>query len=42
MSASVDQKFESFAEETLAEKAPTDGAGKADGMQKLDLPAPQD
>ena len=42
MSASVDQKFETFVEETLEEKAPTDGAGKADPMQKLDVPAPQD
>ena len=42
MSASVDQKFETFVEETLEEKAPTDGAGKADPMQKLDTPAPQD
>ncbi len=42
MSASVDQKFNTFVEETLEEKAPTDGAGKADPMQKLDTPAPQD
>ena len=42
MSASVDQKFETFVEETLEEKAPTDGAGAADPMQKLDTPAPQD
>ena len=42
MSASVDQKFETFVEGTLEEKAPTDGAGKADPMQKLDTPAPQD
>jgi len=42
MSASVDQKFETFVEETIEEKAPTDGAGKADPMQKLDTPAPQD
>jgi len=41
MSASVDQKFETFVEGTLEEKAPTDGAGKADPMQKLDTPAPQ-
>ena len=37
MSASVDQKFETFVEETLEEKAPTDGAGAADPMQKLIL-----
>ena len=42
MSASVDQKFKTFVEETLDEKAPTDGAGKADSMQTLDTPAPQD
>lgn len=42
MSASVDQKFKSFAEETLEEKAPTDGAGKADGMVAATIPAPQD
>ena len=42
MSASVDQKFKSFTEETLEEKAPTDGAGKADGMVAATIPAPQD
>jgi hypothetical protein len=42
MSASVDQKFETFAEETLDEKAPTDGARKADGMVAATIPAPQD
>jgi len=42
MSASVDQKFNTFVEETLDEKAPTDGAGKADSMQTLNTPAPQD
>ena len=34
--------METFVEETLEEKAPTDGAGAADPMQKLDTPAPQD
>ena len=42
MSASVDQKFETFVEETLEEKAPTDGAKKADGMEAASIPAPQD
>ena len=42
MSASVDQKFETFVEETLEEKAPTDGAKKADGMIAASIPAPQD
>jgi len=42
MSASVDQKFETFVEETLEEKAPTDGAKKADGMVAASIPAPQD
>ena len=42
MSASVDQKFENFTEETLEEKAPTDGAGKADPMVAATIPAPQD
>ena len=42
MSASVDQKFETFVEETLEEKAPTDGAQKADGMVAASIPAPQD
>ena len=39
MSASVDQKFENFTEETLEEKAPTDGAGKADPMVAATIPA---
>ena len=42
MSASVDQKFETFAEETLEEKAPTDGAKGADPMVAATIPAPQD
>lgn len=42
MSASVDQKFETFVEETLEEKAPTDGAKKADGMVAASIPGPQD
>ena len=42
MSASVDQKFETFVEETLEEKPPTDGAKKADGMVAASIPAPQD
>lgn len=42
MSASVDQQFETFVEETLEEKAPTDGAKKADGMEAASIPAPQD
>ena len=42
MSASVDQKFETFVEENLSERQVTDGAGKADGMEKVSVPAPQD
>lgn len=42
MSASVDQKFETFVEETLEEKAPTDGAKGADGMVAASIPGPQD
>ena len=42
MSASVDQKFENFTEETLEEKAPTDGAKGADPMVAATIPAPQD
>ena len=42
MSASVDQKFETFVEETLEEKAPTDGAKGADPMVAAAIPAPQD
>jgi len=42
MSASVDQKFETFVEETLEEKAPTDGAKGADPMVAATIPAPQD
>jgi hypothetical protein len=42
MSASVDQKFETFVEETLEERAVTDGAKKADGMISASIPAPQD
>ena len=42
MSASVDQKFETFVEENLSERQVTDGAGAADGMEKVSVPAPQD
>ena len=42
MSASVDQKFETFVEETLEEKAPTDGAKGADPMVAATIPGPQD
>ena len=42
MSVSVDQKFETFVEETLEERAVTDGAKKADGMIAASIPAPQD
>ena len=42
MSASVDQQFETFVEETLEEKAPTDGAKGADPMVAASIPAPQD
>ena len=42
MSASVDQKFETFVEENISERQVTDGAGKADGMEKVSVPAPQD
>jgi len=42
MSASVDQKFDTFVEETLEEKAPTDGAKGADPMVAASIPAPQD
>ena len=42
MSASVDQQFETFVEETLEEKAPTDGAKGADPMVAAAIPAPQD
>ena len=42
MSASVDQKFETFVEETLEEKAPTDGAKGADPMVAASIPGPQD
>ena len=42
MSASVDQQFETFVEETLEEKAPTDGAKGADPMVAATIPAPQD
>ena len=42
MSASVDQQFDTFVEETLEEKAPTDGAKGADPMVAAAIPAPQD
>ena len=42
MSASVDQQFETFVEETLEEKAPTDGAKGADPMVAATIPGPQD
>lgn len=42
MSASVDQKFETFVEENLEEKAPTDGAKGADPMVAATIPGPQD
>ena len=42
MSASVDQQFDTFVEETLEEKAPTDGAKGADPMVAATIPGPQD
>lgn len=42
MSASVDQKFETFVEENLQERQVTDGAKGADPMQAASIPAPQD
>ena len=37
MSASVDQKFETFVEENLSERQVTDGAGAADGLSLIHI-----